>query len=210
MEFNIFTIGYLFLRLAPFILVSFFALMSIFNQDLKGIVYLVGLIFSCFITIIVGNAVTSVDFLSKYFKLTDVVSDERCRIFSINGIETNSTLSVPLSQSIFGFTYFYLVYFIGKNKVVSNNIATILFFPILILFDGYWNVTKSCFTIWTLGLSLSIGSVIGVFWAMIVETAKSPNLQFFLPFKYGEVCSTPSAQTFRCKVYKNGQLIQTA
>jgi hypothetical protein len=127
MEFNIFTIGYLFLRLAPFILVSFFALMSIFNQDLKGIVYLVGLIFSCFITIIVGNAVTSISALDEIFKLNGVVSDERCHIFSINGLDNSSTLSIPLSQSIFGFTYFYLVYFIGKNKVVSNNIATILF-----------------------------------------------------------------------------------
>ena len=38
MELNIATIIYLFFRLAPFIIVCFFSLQSIFNQDLKGLV----------------------------------------------------------------------------------------------------------------------------------------------------------------------------
>ena len=48
MELNLLAFGYLFLRLAPFILVCFFTFSSIFNQDFKGIVYLAGVLLSAF------------------------------------------------------------------------------------------------------------------------------------------------------------------
>ena len=44
MEANLFTIAYLFFRLSPFIIACFFSISSIFNNDMKGLIYLVGLI----------------------------------------------------------------------------------------------------------------------------------------------------------------------
>ena len=44
MDFNLINILYMFFRLAPFIIVSYFTLQSIFNQDLKGVIYLIGLL----------------------------------------------------------------------------------------------------------------------------------------------------------------------
>ena len=44
MDLNVIGFGYLFLRLAPFVLASFFILASIFNQDFKGFIYLVGVV----------------------------------------------------------------------------------------------------------------------------------------------------------------------
>jgi hypothetical protein len=44
MEVNLLSISYLFFRLAPFIIVCFFTLNSLFNQDLRGIIYLCGLL----------------------------------------------------------------------------------------------------------------------------------------------------------------------
>ena len=48
MDFNIINILYMFFRLAPFIIVSYFTLQSIFNQDLKGVIYLIGLLVNLF------------------------------------------------------------------------------------------------------------------------------------------------------------------
>ena len=56
MELNIITLLYLFFRLAPFVIVSFFALSSLFNQDIKGLIYLVGLLLACFLTVLIGNS----------------------------------------------------------------------------------------------------------------------------------------------------------
>lgn len=54
MDINISTFTYLFMRLCPFILVCFFTIGSIFNNDLKGIVYLMGLIFAIGVIIIIS------------------------------------------------------------------------------------------------------------------------------------------------------------
>ena len=51
MEFNIVAFTYLFLRLAPFILICFLTLSSIFNQDFKGLIYLLGILFTVVISI---------------------------------------------------------------------------------------------------------------------------------------------------------------
>ena len=50
---NIYYLTYLF---APFILVSFFLLNSIINLDIKGLVYLIGLIITLTVSIFIGNA----------------------------------------------------------------------------------------------------------------------------------------------------------
>ena len=44
MDLNLVSIVYLFYRLAPFIIVCFFTLNSIINQDLRGLMYLSGLL----------------------------------------------------------------------------------------------------------------------------------------------------------------------
>ena len=58
-QLNIVSLIYLFFRLAPFIIVSYFALQSLFNQDLKGVIYLVGLLIASVVTILVGNILPS-------------------------------------------------------------------------------------------------------------------------------------------------------
>ena len=196
MEANFLTFGYLFLRLAPFILVSFFCLLSIFNQDFKGIVYLVGLLFACFVNMVAGKML---DFEEPDGK------NAVCNMLTIGQEEISS---MPLSQTVFGYTFFYLAYVLMKHKITSQNIPTMVFFPLLIFFDFIWNISNSCYNIWALFTSLVIGGVIGVVWAAIILSVKSPGLLYFMGGgTNNEVCSKPSKQTFKCNVYKNGKLI---
>ena len=51
MDLNIINILYMFFRLAPFIIISYFTLQSLLNQDLKGVIFIVGLIISAAVTI---------------------------------------------------------------------------------------------------------------------------------------------------------------
>ena len=53
---DLFSFLYIAFRFAPFILVSYFTLSSVFNQDLKGFVYLGGLLIACFIAVLVSNS----------------------------------------------------------------------------------------------------------------------------------------------------------
>ena len=102
MEVSFYTITYLFLRLAPFILVCFFAFASFFNQDFKGIVFLLGLIITGFFTMLFENMG-----ILNSFKSTGT-PNESCNVFkfSLMGFDTDNTL--PKGQNIIGYTFGYL------------------------------------------------------------------------------------------------------
>jgi hypothetical protein len=195
MELNLLVFGYLFLRLAPFILVCFFSLTSIFNQDFKGIVYLVGLLGACFSSIMIG----------KMFGIK--TNEERPAICSMVTLGQQELSSLPLGQTIFGYTFEYLLYVIVKYKYVLQNIPTIVFFPLLILFDFYWNSTNNCYSSISILLSLITGASIGAMWAYIIDKTNAKTLQYFAGVNNNETCQKPANQTFKCNVYKNGQLI---
>ena len=200
MELNIITITYLFLRLAPFVLVCFFTLASMFNQDFKGLVYLSGLIFACFTTMLFGNVLT---FMPSF------LPEERPEICNMISVGQQSELSkLPLGQTVFAFTFSYLLVPMITNDYVNQNIPTLVFFPILILFDIIWNVQNTCYTFWQLISSLILGGLFGWLWGYLIQKTNNTSLQYLSGISNGEVCSKPSKQTFRCKVYKNGKLIQ--
>lgn len=200
MELNIIAFSYLFLRLAPFILVCFFTLTSIFNQDFKGIVYIAGLLLSCFITIVIGNG------LSEFIPIVSASDKpEICNMITVGSSGDISKL--PLGQSVISFTFGYLLYTIVEQKIVKQNISTIVFFPILLLFDMIWNAKNGCYSIWQLIYSLILGGLSGVLWSFIIASTNSPALRYFSGLNNNEICSVPSQQTFKCRVYQNGKLI---
>jgi len=199
MDLNIISFTYLFLRLAPFVLVCFFSLSSIFNQDFKGLVYLVGLLFACFINIIIGNVLPLLP--------PDGEKPEICNMISLGQVGNISLL--PLGQAVFGYTFAYLLYTLISYNFVNQNIPTLVFFPVLIVFDLLWNIRNSCYSVWQLLTSLAIAGLFGWFWAYLIDQTNSTSLQYFAGVNNNEVCSKPSASTFKCAVYKNGQLLST-
>ena len=70
-----------------------------------------------------------------------------------------------------------------------------------------WNLNNSCYSFEQLALSLCVGGIIGISWAYIIATSNTPALTYFSSLSNKDVCSKPSKNTFRCNVYKNGQLI---
>jgi hypothetical protein len=76
------------------------------------------------------------------------------------------------------------------------------------LFDIIWNVQNTCYTFWQLIASLILGGLFGWLWGYLIQKTNNASLQYLSGSTNGEVCSKPSKQTFRCKVYKNGKLIQ--
>ena len=200
MEINFATLFYLFLRLAPFVLVCFFSLLSIFNFDLKGVVYLVGVIITMIVSIVLGNLIPTIE---KPDGLCDIIN-----------LSSNSIPSLPIGQSIIGFTSAYLIstlYFNDsnyKNNAILNNWPTIAFFSILVICDVYWNNFKNeCYgklhSLITYGSSIAVG----IIWSSIIFDTKTPSLQFFPKYKNNELCKRASEKTFKCRVYRGGQLV---
>lgn len=204
MELNLISILYLFFRLAPFIIVSYFGLQSIFNQDLKGVIFLIGLLVTSVITVIVGNI------LPMQTKNDGVMSDFARKICNQLTIGSNGPVSkLPLSQTVFGYTLAYLAYFIGINNLASQNIPTFIIFPILIVADIIWNTTQGCSTNILLLTSLIIGGILGTLWGMIIEATNVPGLAYFSGISNKDVCSRPTKSLYRCRaVNKNSSAVK--
>jgi hypothetical protein len=129
---------------------------------------------------------------------------EICKMITIGQQEMPA---LPLGQTIFGYTFAYLLYVIVKYKFWKQNMATLIFFPVLIIFDGFWNYSNHCYNPLVLAISCVVGGFFGLLWAYIIDSTKSKNLQYFVGVNNNEVCSKPSKSTFRCNVYKNGKII---
>ena len=257
MDLNLGTFSFLFLRLSPFILICFFTLSSLFNSDLRGVVYIFGVLFAVFL-----------NFASeRIYDLGKVPEESRSEICDFTLLGTpGSQPSIPIGQTIISFTFFYLfttlllkdrdyinktydfssvpnVPTLGECFVtpwqmlsldflkffpsiffnipsIRSNMPTILFFFILIIFDLFWNTDifmyirqlmklpeKYCFTKKQSGFAYGIGLIVGVIWSNIIYSTKTPSLQYFPNYKNNEMCKRVSSTKYKCKVYRNGELV---
>ena len=198
MDLNLIAFGYLFLRLAPFILVCFFTLSSIFNQDFKGFIYLAGVLMSAFFCMMVSKTFG--------FQRPDNYP-EVCNFLLLD--TTNDTFNLPLGTNMLTFTFAYLAYGMQVNDVVKQNAFTYLFFLILLGLDTLWNYSYSCYSAGQLVFSAILGMFGGFIWGGMLNSSKAKHLLYFSALSGKDVCSRPSKQTFKCEVYKNGKKIAT-
>lgn len=184
---------YLFYRLSPFILVCFFVLGSIINSEAKGFMYLVGLI----VTTVFSYGVCGG--LSSSFQVGDTTKEPSpaCSTLNINGIMSETT---PIGIVIFSYTFFYLLFPIVKHRIEMDNIPLLLFFPLLILGDIYWNIAYSCFTALQLFLAFLVAGVCGLVWGYVIQLTQLKGLQYFNVGSNRQRCSIATKGKYRCKV----------
>jgi hypothetical protein len=196
MQVNIINIIYLFFRLAPFIIVSYFTLQSIFNQDLKGVVYLVGLLVATVITVLIGNILptqelNTIGVDSKYKKA-------KCNYLSI-GSNDQPLSKLPLSQTVLGYTLGYLSYFIAVNNMETQNISTFVLLSLLIVADMYWTSINACSVGSFILTALAIGGIVGAFWGIIIDSTNVASFKYYSGVSNQDVCSKPSKSLYRCR-----------
>lgn len=209
---NLTKIFYTAYRLFPFILVSFFTLSSLLNQDIKGIIYLAGLLIACFISAIVGST-----FPKTFEKISTVATapatataaatdpatappptDFTLICNSLTLGQDGAISKLPLSMTVYSFTFSYLVYIIIKYKLANQNIITILFFSSVILGDWYWHRLFNCNSHTSLVFALIIGAIIGLAWSAIIASTGKVELQYFNGISNKEVCKLRAKQRFKC------------
>jgi hypothetical protein len=197
---NIFYTAY---RLFPFILVSFFTLSSLLNQDLKGIIYLAGLLIACFLSSVVGNSdvfnVTPKKDGDVFVETTKKDGDDYSKICNALVLGQDSPFSrLPLSMTVFSYTFFYLIFVIAKYKLANQNVMSIILFIVLIIADWVWNTTFQCNSHERLFAALIIGCGVGLGWGAIIDSTKQVELQYFNGISNKNVCKVNAKQKFNC------------
>lgn len=214
MGINITNISYLAFRLAPFIIVCFFILQSLLNWDLKGVIYLAGLLFSTVIIIMLKGPLESLITPSN----DNTIPDAKCSTITL-GDNGSILSSIPLSIATYSYTFFYMLIFIfnlgnesskgilgGKLSTLNlsaafrQNIPTMILFPMLIILEVVWQLINKCTSqpIFFITAAIIIGGTVGVFWGIIITSLNNNDLMYLS--KSGvETCSRPQTTYFSCK-----------
>ena len=178
---------------APSVLVGFFILLSIFNQNLKGLAYLVGVCVLLQMTNVVNNMAT----INK--PNPESMNHKTCKfVSSFNGL--------PYGMQIYAFTLFYLLLPMMTNGI--HNIPLLFTIVFLMIVDGSMNINQGCSTLQYIAISLIMGGIIGTIWSLIIYSVR-PGLTYHTDYITSNklACQMPSKQNFKCVVKKNGEII---
>ena len=184
-----------FSMLSPFVLIFMLVLISIINSNIKGIIYLCGVLF------LFGFVVMLQQTLRHVLPHTP---DKTCKLFDFP-IEFYSVPSFNSALFMFTITYIFI-------PMLTYNVIN---FPLIMVLFGLYAidcVTKNvnnCTTPIGIILGSIIGGLCGFFWYYIIKSSDS-KLLYYDDFVSNKVaCSRPTEQKFKCSVYKNGELLQS-
>ena len=177
---------------------TFFILISVFNQDIKAFIYLAGAFFTYLIS----------GFIFSPF-LEGLIPDQSQRSFVCDIVQfpfADSVSEPSLNQLFLGFTTSYLA--TPMFLYDQLNYPLMIFFIILLFFDGYYRSKYKCNSMIGITLGALLGVAGGIAWFYLLYTQGYESMLYFgETLSNNAVCTRPTAQKFRCDVYKNGQLI---
>jgi len=187
----------LFSVFAPLFLGTFLVLISVFNQNIKGLIYLAGVLMASIINLGIMFAVGSEPTENQ---------GAICNLIDFPLIPTQ--YNVPNYNSMFiSFTLMYLLLpMLANNQINSWIIGTIVS---IFAVDAYVKLQYSCTVPRGITFGGIIGSALGAAWYFVMKFTDHESLLFFNDLVSNNViCKRPKNQTFKCSVYKNGQVIQ--
>ena len=182
--------------ISPYVLVLLLVLNSIINSNIKGLIYLFGVIILFFVVFLFQTSIN--------VSAGSYVPPAYCTLFSSN----IPKYSIPsFNSALIMFTFVYILI----PMVVYNAMNLPFLCIILILFaiDTGIRTQNKCTT--TIGILFGsvIGIVISIMWYLIISS-NSPDLLYYDDLISNKIaCSRPTKQQFKCSVYKNGQLLQS-
>lgn len=178
---------------SPLIVAMIITSLSFIFQNFKGIIYLAFLIAFCLMRegIYIANGAKSLEDTGNV----------------CSSIQYSKYGNQSFSSFVFAFTITYL-----SVPMFLNGTANLWIFIALISYlfiDIYIKIYEKCI-VYTSDLFVNVcaGMLSGYLIVSLMSWGGSSNFLFFNQESSSkEVCTQPSIQTFKCKVYKNGELI---
>lgn len=187
----------LFSLFAPLFLGTFLVLISVFNQNIKGLIYLGGVLMASIINLAISWMIGSEP---------EENQGAICNLIEFPLVSTQ--YNVPNYNSMFiSFTLMYLLLpMLSNNQINFWIVGTIVS---IFAVDAYVKLQYSCTVPRGIVFGGIIGSALGAAYYFILKLSDVKSLLFFNDLTSNNVvCKRPQNQTFKCSVYKNGQVIQ--
>tara|TARA_Y100000287_G_scaffold166589_1_gene149311 strand:+ start:246 stop:827 length:582 start_codon:yes stop_codon:yes gene_type:complete len=185
-------LGTLIVALGPIFLVFYFLFDSILQANLKGIIYILGVIGTCLLTIFTGNTIS----------LKNNYEPDRAICFPITIKNMINISNLPLSQSIYGFTFFFIAAPLYTYKYFNYNIFTLVIFAMFIMLDFFLLMQYKCFDWRQILLSLIVGSFIGLLYSIVLLKNLKKEYIYIAGAVQDEMCELPKKSKFKCTLKK--------
>ena len=182
--------------LYPLFIICFLVIASIFNWTvLKGITYLSGIVLCITTWILVGKL---------FNKSRPSSASLTCNLLSIPGNFLIPNLPIIISF----FTFAYLIIPMIESSMINPIVIALL--TILSSINIFYQLNNSCTDNIGVLISVIFGLILGAFWFVLFWSSGRRDLLFYNELMSNNVvCSRPKKQTFKCSVYKNGELISS-
>jgi hypothetical protein len=188
-----------FAAISPILLAFCLVMISIFNSDIKGMVYLGGILIASLINLLILNSlkIKSDKIIPPYCNLIE---------FPFN---LNEYISPAFNSMFIAFTLAYL--YMPMQYVSVINYPLLIFITSLLVLDAGTKISGGCTTFGGIMLGSLVGFVLGLLWFIAFYSTGHEDLLFFNAEPSNNViCSRPKKQTFRCRIFKNGEVIGEA
>ena len=183
--------------LAPLLVGSFFIMLSLLNQNAKGIVYLAGAVLATVLNIFVMNQIGS------------PIAPDASMLCNLVELPYLTKFNSPSPSALFiAFTFAYV--FLPMRYNNQMNYPVIITLLCLLALDSVSKIKGKCTTAGGSVLGSLLGFVFGALWYSLFHGMGYDSLLYFDEMDSNNVvCSKPSKQTFKCSVYKNGELVSS-
>ena len=199
MQLNFSNLMQFFAAISPILLAFCLVMISIFNSDIKGMVYLGGILIASLINLLILNSlkIKSDKIIPPYCNLIE---------FPFN---LNEYISPAFNSMFIAFTLAYL--YMPMQYVSGINYPVLIFITSLLVLDAGTKISGGCTTFGGVMLGSLVGFVLGLLWFIAFYSTGHEDLLFFNAEPSNNViCSRPKKQTFRCKIFRNGEVIGEA
>ena len=196
MQLNFSNMLQFFSAISPILLAFCLVLISLFNSDIKGMVYLGGILIASLINLFILNTlkIKSQALIPPFCNLVE---------FPFN---LNEYISPAFNSMFIAFTLAYL--YMPMKNISGINYPVLMFVLGLLLLDGATKIFGGCTTISGVLLGCLVGFLLGIGWFALFYNTDHKDLLFFgVEASNNVVCSRPKQQTFKCSLYKNGTII---
>lgn len=177
----------------PMFIVFFMILSSIVNQEIqKSMMWLGG-----------ASILTTVVLLLQNLAFNSQEYTNTCKAFDLG--YNNFNFPSP-SAAFIMYTIIYLAAPMQDHK--DWNVWLLVILLTLFGFDAITKTKFGCVTFKGIIVGSLLGAVFGILWYMTIKSAGGVKLLYYNFVNSNNMyCSKPKEQTFKCSVYKNGQLI---
>ena len=189
--------------LSPVLLSGFFIISSLSNGNLKWVMYLAGFIILLFVF-----SITAFTTNAKFENISSHGSPywkQQCNFVSLPfGL---GQYTIPnFNSAALGFIFAYM--FMPMLQYSSYNVVMLSIIMVFFFIDAASKIYYGCTPIVGVIIGLAIGWIVGYMWYLFVSAANN-EMVFFNVENGASICSRPNKQTFKCKVYRNGEVIHT-